>query len=580
MGLFEHWPYVNFHDMNLDWVIKKIKNVETAEANSQASAEASADSAAASQLSADAALASQEAAHQSELNAGQSEENAAQSAENAAESAQDAADTVSNTVSQINLLQSRVDNIIPDGTQTEGNTELIDIRVAVDGEIYDSAGNSVRGQIEDFGAFYKSQNLYNTVTQESALLTSNGSTTPNAGWRTTDYIPVAGNENICIQADPVTATLNAIYYACYDGNKSVVLNRQTINITADQSYWIVSIPACAYIRVSFTPTQLEHFMVSENNEKQEYEAYFDIKKEIVSHKSIAAKWFYALLDNETLYTRTKYGNNHDFIVKFGKHNANNLPDFWTLYAPINANDYVYENINNITPALLSISSDWHGPFIVNAVNNIDGDDPLTNKFTGGNHLYNDLPTAVCDSLKYYIDGKETTEFSGLARKIEIRWTNSVQASNTVKNDGSGRNVIKEKHRLIFDGYKWTSYVDIEALEDIAIVTYYGYQMTGVNSIYPEFRFIGGNDLKEYDNAAAHNSNGKNVTTIQAHGTEHMIIMDLDVTYGIGSRNYYDGLNGAFSTLRGNKLYFYLIDNATFTEGDIISAKCDYMFTPA
>lgn len=98
MGLFEHWPYVNFHDMNLDWIIKKIKNIETAEANSQASAEASAESAAASQLSADAALASQEAAHQSELNAAQSEENAADSEANAKDYADHIADPVSGLV--------------------------------------------------------------------------------------------------------------------------------------------------------------------------------------------------------------------------------------------------------------------------------------------------------------------------------------------------------------------------------------------------------------------------------------------------------------------------------------------------
>lgn len=26
MGLFEHWPYTNYHDLNLDWIIKEIKN--------------------------------------------------------------------------------------------------------------------------------------------------------------------------------------------------------------------------------------------------------------------------------------------------------------------------------------------------------------------------------------------------------------------------------------------------------------------------------------------------------------------------------------------------------------------------
>lgn len=29
MGLFEHWPYTNFHDLNLDWVISKLKDLTT-----------------------------------------------------------------------------------------------------------------------------------------------------------------------------------------------------------------------------------------------------------------------------------------------------------------------------------------------------------------------------------------------------------------------------------------------------------------------------------------------------------------------------------------------------------------------
>ena len=29
MALFEHFPYTNFHQMNLDWLLNRVKNIET-----------------------------------------------------------------------------------------------------------------------------------------------------------------------------------------------------------------------------------------------------------------------------------------------------------------------------------------------------------------------------------------------------------------------------------------------------------------------------------------------------------------------------------------------------------------------
>lgn len=46
-----------------------------------------------------------------------------------------------------NLAQSRIDNLVAQNNPTEGNTELLDIRIGADGTAYDSAGQAVRGQI-------------------------------------------------------------------------------------------------------------------------------------------------------------------------------------------------------------------------------------------------------------------------------------------------------------------------------------------------------------------------------------------------------------------------------------------------
>ena len=49
---------------------------------------------------------------------------------------------------QINTLNARISTIIANGTPTQGNTELIDIRTGADGKVYPTAGDAVRGQVK------------------------------------------------------------------------------------------------------------------------------------------------------------------------------------------------------------------------------------------------------------------------------------------------------------------------------------------------------------------------------------------------------------------------------------------------
>lgn len=223
--------YSNFHDDNQDWIISKIENIETAEANAAESATEAAASADAAQLSADAA---QLSANASQLSA----ENSANSAEDSANSALEARETVADTNSQIALLQSRVDNIIPEGTQTEGNTELLDIRVAFNGQEYTSAGDSVRAQdsyslalgdntVKDFLGVEPIR-----MSKQYVYINTAGSvvdiTTPNTSTRTWRYAVIA-----CSPGDEFTINAtggNAPRGWCFIDTDGVPLSRARQNV--------------------------------------------------------------------------------------------------------------------------------------------------------------------------------------------------------------------------------------------------------------------------------------------------------------------------------------------------------------
>ena len=141
--MFNEYPYTDYHELNTDWIISKIKNVETAEANTKQYAE-----------DADAAKVAAEDAR----------DIAVEAKDDAVGAKDDAISFLTGTKDQLDLLQARVDNIIPDGTQTAGNLELLDIRVGADGTTYASAGDAVRGQVDE---------LQDQITQHSDIITAN-----------------------------------------------------------------------------------------------------------------------------------------------------------------------------------------------------------------------------------------------------------------------------------------------------------------------------------------------------------------------------------------------------------------------
>ena len=209
--MYDNFPYSNFHDLNTDWIVKKIKDVETSEANAKASeenAKASEQNAKVSELSAQGFA----------LQANNHAQYAREQAQAAAQSATEANNYVTSTRNQVNLLQSRVDNIIPNQTQTEGNTELIDIRVGYNGVTYPSAGDAVRDQINDIYSLYGEIEITPTWIGNQYINPSTGAYATSSACDRSDFIKVIPESVLVI----FSLMRGGAGYAFYDENTAYI----------------------------------------------------------------------------------------------------------------------------------------------------------------------------------------------------------------------------------------------------------------------------------------------------------------------------------------------------------------------
>lgn len=278
---------------------------------------------------------------------------------------------------------------------------------------------------------------------------------------------------------------------------------------------------------------------------------------------------YYTIANGAISIVSKYGSDKDLVVSMSRTGYNNIFDFTSLKEIANA-DHAPSNDLTSAASLLNITTDFHSPFRVSAVNNADGDN-TTNTFTGGNHAHGGIPTGRTSEVRFFIDGKEVEQGAGYCSCVEIRWTNLIQGWNTIKNDGSCREVIQENHRMVFDGSEWNETVELIPLEDVQVTSWYGLQYFGQATIYPNTRFVGCTNRGL--NAA--NSGDNKVTKVIGYGDKHRIEMEIDPSYDLGDRSMYAGVSGAYTA--SGKAYFYIINNQKLLGGNMYGLKGTYRF---
>ena len=505
----------------------------------------------------------------------------------------------------IESIISQMDNIANKGTTVEVlervTKEEIDRQVA-DGTIANLTitndsittekykNNSITCEKTQF--IHKYKNLYNTKEQTIDTITDNaflnsGNITANDSYFILAPIKVESNKqysinfkpfgsltnaSICINAFSETGTFRMGFY---DSTFTTPSNTSYIRITVAKKLYDLD-----YINKNFM--LVEGNTVPETYEKYGY--YLDEKIELKINPTISEPivptetnkekmYLYRSNENEFQVFISKYDKDNDLMLMLRKKSGNNLFDFFNWFKVPNNTDNVSIVSDPTTRIqLMGALTDWIAPHIVFATNNIDGDFPSkdTPKFTGGWHMYNQMttgsytPTARTILLKGYGNGVEINAKEGKhCNNAKIVWINRIQASNTEKQDGSGREVVEEKITVLFNSTgRCIVKGEITALEDVEYKTYYGLQM--YNQIDGSIYYVGSRANRGANPKNANNrSNDKYCNGIILKGTNDTFEMGINSTIDIGTQYANDKTFSALTTTSA-KTYMNLVNKETNT----------------
>ena len=324
-----------------------------------------------------------------------------------------------------------------------------------------------------------------------------------------------------------------------------------------------------------TLDEFENYLINNFGDRWTEEIAFfddtDLKKKITpTIKEVITPLFdtnkkppiYCTIKDDIINVISKYGENKDICVTLKKKGTNNIFDFYQV--KLISNSETSLSTDTTLGTLLNTSTtDWHSPFVIRADKNGDGDLPDSYQFTGGNHGYNGgdtgSPTGRTSSIELFVDGKKISNGVAYGYFIEIKWVNYIQASNTKKSDGSGREVLKEMHNMCFNGYEWKSNVELEFLENCYVSTLYGFQANIKNSWDTKVRYVNATNRGVYAGNVDSDSGNKESNKIICIKDNNALSIELDNNYDIGDKRNYTSTKGLFCSSYG-KVYFNIAND--------------------